>query len=155
MGREVRRVPLDFDWPIGEIWEGYLQPDRLHETPCEDCSGRGQLIQAAGLDPDVWGICTTCQGHGSIEKYPGQREESEAWEPTDPPTGDGWQLWGTTSEGEPMTPVFATAEALARYCADERVSMFGSNTAGYDQWLSIVTGEDFAHVEIAPGVVVM
>jgi hypothetical protein len=36
----------------------------------------------------------------------------DAWESTDPPKGDGWQLWETVSEGSPITPVFATAEGL-------------------------------------------
>lgn len=31
MGREVRRVPLDFDWPLNKVWEGYLNP---HGGPC-------------------------------------------------------------------------------------------------------------------------
>jgi hypothetical protein len=57
-------------------------------------------------------LCATCEGHGSVERYPGQRADAEAWEPTDPPTGEGWQLWETVSEGSPMTPVFPTADAL-------------------------------------------
>lgn len=57
--------------------------------------------------------CATCEGHGSVEAYPGQRAEAEAWEPTEPPTGDGWQLWSTTTEGSPMSPVFASGEELA------------------------------------------
>jgi len=24
MGREVKRVPVGFDWPVGKIWDGYL-----------------------------------------------------------------------------------------------------------------------------------
>lgn len=24
MGREVRRVPLDFDWPLNEVWDGFV-----------------------------------------------------------------------------------------------------------------------------------
>ena len=86
--------------------------------------------------------------------YPGQRAEAEAWEPTDPPTGDGWQLWETTSEGSPSSPVFATAEALADWC-ETGATVFGSHRAPRDQWLRIILGDDFAHVEIAPGVIVM
>lgn len=26
MGREVKRVPMDFDWPLKTIWKGYLDP---------------------------------------------------------------------------------------------------------------------------------
>lgn len=57
--------------------------------------------------------CPTCQGHATLEAYPGQRAEAEAWEQVDPPTGEGWQLWETTTEGSPMSPVFVTAEELA------------------------------------------
>jgi hypothetical protein len=234
MGREARRVPLDFDWPLGETWEGYLLPDRLREDPCPDCRnggtaaydwlqkvayvicgladdateeargrkmhpylsplreisyggmhgerdprpgeqfaeianglcsdasgflGRdvyrmhGALIAAAGLS-EQWGICPTCEGHASIERYEGQRDQAEAWEATEPPTGDGWQMWETTSEGSPTSPVFATPEELADYCA-ANVSIFGHSMAPREQWLKIITGEDFAHVEIAPGIIAM
>lgn len=233
MGRETRRVPLDFDWPQGETWEGYLMPDRLGERQCSDCRGTGttparqwveqmaalcllldgdlhaqaqgrpmhpyfndtgsrawgvrpsadirefgtglagregfggmhdsidnwratdKLIEAAGLDPKAWGMCAACAGHGSIEKHPGQRDEAEAWEPTEPPTGDGWQMWETTSEGSPMSPVFGTPEELADWLAESGASLFGGTTATREQWLKIVTGEDFAHLQIAPGVVMM
>lgn len=233
MGRELRRVPLDFDWPQGETWTGYLIPDRLREKPCPDCenglTADGELIQGiaymisrladdvvdqqrgremhpylrpihaisyvhgsprptprfeefvkglhpedcghsfvgrqpyelarrliklAGL-PEGWDYCPTCKGHAAVESYPGQRADTEAWEPTDPPTGDGWQMWETTSEGSPMSPVFATAEELAGWLEGSGASLFGSHTASREQWLKIITGEDFAHVQIAPGVIVM
>lgn len=32
----------------------------------------------------------------------------------EPPSGEGWQVWETVSEGSPVTPVFPTAESLAR-----------------------------------------
>lgn len=31
MGRELRRVPLDFAWPLNKTWEGFLNP---HFKPC-------------------------------------------------------------------------------------------------------------------------
>lgn len=62
--------------------------------------------------------CSTCEGHGSLEAYPGQRTEAEAWEPTEPPTGDGWQLWETVSEGSPISPVFDSADGLASWMSD-------------------------------------
>lgn len=239
MGRDVRRVPLDFDWPQGETWVGYLMPDRLSEADCDDCGGGGYSPEARAIagtfyphqiewgnteqanalawcdkigqaEVDnliaqgrlrVWrdgewrteqrtateineqqrgrgfdghdainrhiliefrcerlGIprqCPACDGHGSIEKYAGQRAEAEAWGPTDPPAGEGWQMWETTSEGSPMSPVFATPEELADWLASSGASIFGSHIASRDQWLKIITGEDFAHVAIAPGVVIM
>lgn len=233
MGREARRVPIDFDWPQGKTWEGYLMPDRFDETECPDCyngsTADGELIQGiaymlvgladdvvqqergrdmhpylqplhrisyvggsprptprfeefvkglnpedrgygmlgrqpygmarrllelAGL-PEDWATCPTCQGHGSVEKYPGQRAEAEAWEHTEPPTGDGWQMWETTSEGSPMSPVFARPEELARWLTTTGASIFGHHTASYEEWLAIVKGEQMAMVQIAPGVVMM
>lgn len=204
MGREIRRVPLDFDWPLEKVWEGFLMPDRLDGEPCPDCrqgqtyagwwlqhlcqrlamlandvfaqqrgrpmhpwlandpypptdsthlfmpatrvlrpsediltlvaglSGksvaqirnssagssweyqiRAGILRGAGLED--WGGCTTCDGEGTLERYPGQRAEAEAWEGTNPPTGEGWQMWETVSEGSPVSPVFATAEDLAQW----------------------------------------
>jgi len=41
MGRELKRVPLDFDHPIDEIWPGYLMPDEMSLPKCTDCDGEG------------------------------------------------------------------------------------------------------------------
>lgn len=200
MGREVKRVPVDFDWPLDEIWKGYLRPERLDGDPCPDCQSgqtyagwwlqrlcqrlemlaadvrdqeRGRpmhpwlandpypptdsthlfmaptrvlrpsrdmltliagltgaeeaevgglfhsgqvslfraIVTASGL-PD-WGGCATCDGEGTLERYPGQRAEAESWKREEPPRGDGWQLWETVSEGSPISPVFPDAEGLA------------------------------------------
>lgn len=236
MGREVRRVPLDFDWPIGELWGGFLMPDRLRGAPCATCAGSGStnelewltkvgyilsgladdhteaergrpmhpwltplreisygsrsqrpgpkfaefvdgltlgkvdadrmfgretyrmttaLREAAGL-PDEWGCCPDCGGQGETETYPGQRAEADAWERTDPPEGDGWQLWSTTTEGHPMTPVFATAEALAEHCATAGVSWFGHDGAPYEQWLRSFVGDAIpGMVRLGPNAVIL
>lgn len=29
MGREVRRVPVDFDWPLLQVWPGFVMPADL------------------------------------------------------------------------------------------------------------------------------
>jgi hypothetical protein len=72
----------------------------------------GAVIHARCEREGVVETCPTCEGHGALEAYPGQRAESAAWKMTDPPTGDGWQLWESVSDGSPITPVFATAELL-------------------------------------------
>jgi len=270
MSREVRRVPLDFDFPIDETWPGFLTPDQLKEEPCGDCGetgyspyarhlhdrwygkvpfdpaetgstpftpetpavhalaerhvandawfyGTGELailrealrlcelfngawchhlrqedvdaLVAAGrlmdfthtwsretrwqrIDPaptitaeqvNVWSIsgmghdsincgividavcgragepatCSACNGWGSKESYPGQRAEQEAWKPIDPPTGEGYQLWQTISEGGPCSPVFSTPEGLADWIIADRRGSNGSNTPREDliQWI--------------------
>ncbi len=287
MGRIAKRVPIGFDWPLRETWDGYLMPKRLHERECEKCGGNGYSPQADRLrekwysngrfDPsetgsvpltpetpgvrqfaernvehspeyygsgeatirrearrlaDLWNgawshhltqedvdalieagrlkdlthdwvkgegwvprnpmptvtpaevnhwslmgmghdsincmivvkarckreglpyLCSHCEGHGSVERWPGQRAEAEAWEAVEPPTGDGWQMWEDTSEGSPISPVFDTPAALAEWLAIHETT-FGSARATPAEWLRIITGEDFAHVEVAPGVIVM
>lgn len=39
MGREVKRVPLDFEWPEGQIWKGYWNP--YSGMPCKTCDESG------------------------------------------------------------------------------------------------------------------
>lgn len=38
MGRELKRVPMDFDWPLDKVWSGYIN-DRYKR--CPDCDGTG------------------------------------------------------------------------------------------------------------------
>jgi hypothetical protein len=88
--------------------------------------------------------CPACHGHGSTERYPGQRAEAEAWEPVEPPAGDGWQLWETTSEGSPSSPVFATAEELAAWC-EGNATAFADIHWTRNEWLrSFLGGETSA-----------
>lgn len=61
--------------------------------------------------------CDICKGHGSVWASPEMERKSEEWKPEEPPTGDGWQLWETVSEGSPVTPVFASAKLLAEHVA--------------------------------------
>lgn len=249
MGRQVRRVPVDFDWPIDKTWQGFLTPDALIEDPCPDChtlgyrgdrtSGSGataahrwleaichlicmladdvddqkrndgvpvthrvtgaggtdrmhpylqdlmrinvyehrrpsadivalvnglsgtdgtgilgrsttdswrilaKIVEAAGLD-EKWGHCPTCDGHGTVEAYEGQRAKQEAWEETEPPTGDGWQLWETVSEGSPISPVFDTPEGLAQWMSSPAYTWGASSPMTYESAFGFVTGAGWA-----------
>lgn len=53
MGRELKRVPLDFDWPIDEKWKGYLNPFYSQQIKCLHCDGRGNSPEAQRLE-DLW-----------------------------------------------------------------------------------------------------
>lgn len=52
MGRELKRVALDFDWPIDKTWDGYLNPFYKHCKPCPFCES-GYSREAAILK-DKW-----------------------------------------------------------------------------------------------------
>ena len=41
MGRELKRVPMDFDWPLNKIWYGYR--NSLCNGECDDCKHYAEL----------------------------------------------------------------------------------------------------------------
>lgn len=261
MSREVKRVPIDFDWPINKVWEGYVNPYYKYEKACTHCDATGYSEKAKELH-DLWygyigfnpedrgserflpthdiivklakrncgksyrrealrlsnlfnsswqhhlneddvaalveynrlmdfthtwskergwqlkdppyvptprevnewslvgcghdsintytvieaeckrlGIaiwCTYCEGEGYVWDDLGMEKKCEEWEETEPPEGDGWQMWETTSEGSPISPVFETPEDLARWLSDTGASSMGSRTATYEQWLAMI-----------------
>jgi hypothetical protein len=51
MGRVLKRVPLDFNWKIGQKWKGFLNPYRSHR--CEACDGSG-LNEETKKIQDEW-----------------------------------------------------------------------------------------------------
>ena len=88
--------------------------------------------------------CKHCNGSGVLwadEKYAKLQDEFEYIEP---PAGDGYQLWSTTTEGTPMSPVFKTPEELAKWLHENNASSFGHSTASYEQWLKFIYGPGWA-----------
>lgn len=53
MGREIKRVPLNFDWPLNKVWPGFLNPYWEQSTPCPDCNGSGYSPEAKWWS-DAW-----------------------------------------------------------------------------------------------------
>lgn len=212
MGRELKRVPLDFEWPMNKVWKGYLNPhyakshacaacdssgsttarqrlgdlvsllmlsgdDSLrgkchpyfHEAPlystqgktcgkdmaelsaglagrapsflghdaCDKWSATKKIIEVAGL-PESWGTCLACNGDGTVWESEESKLAAEAWERSEPPAGDGYQIWETVSEGSPISPVFATPEELARHMAGRRWG--ADHGSSYETWLKFITG---------------
>lgn len=199
----IRRVPLGFNAPLHQTWEGYVRPPHASLPECPDCrhdgsrssglsagahaievafyatdvpvplrdqiswhdkisqaeadhllkkgrlqswesdpdGGRGRWVStpvsAAEVNARQAGLgfgshdannrfilvayrckrigialmCATCQGTTRVGT-PEQVAAHKAWRPTRPPRGKGWQAWEDTSEGSPISPVFATDTAL-------------------------------------------
>lgn len=211
MGRELRRVPLDFKWPFHNVWKGYVNP---HRVKCRDCSNgftvageylegivsllmiagddsrkrrrhpyfnglyvpneppsadmaelseglagrsaitpfghdacdRGSSVRkikkAAGVGKD-WGICKTCKG---TARHPDHQKAYEKWKPKDPPKGDGFQLWETTSEGSPVSPVFKTLDELCEW-AESNASTFADSKTTKENWKKMLDEGFVCHQE--------
>ncbi len=121
---DMRFTGRTHDWIEGKGW--VLKTPRVTVTAEEvnkanavgargmghDALNRNTLIRTRGKRLGVYGHCTCCNGEGRIIFNPDLKKKSDEWEPEDPPEGEGWQVWETVSEGSPVTPVFATAEAL-------------------------------------------
>ncbi len=67
MSRSVRRVALDFEWPLEKVWSGYLNPHYDLREKCADCNGDGgsaawRLVHALWLPGR----------HGSVDSWSGR-----------------------------------------------------------------------------------
>lgn len=110
MGRELKRVALDFDWPLNKVWKGFVNfYDETEES-----------------------------------------EEYESWQPTEPPAGEGYQLWETVSEGSPISPVFATKDLFAAYLIGEGYSAVAVERfieKGYAPSMVMINGRIYHDIE--------
>lgn len=248
MGRELKRVPIDFEWEINKLWCGYINPHKIHE--CKECNGSGNSKEFIKLldewygnhtevnykpnpfkngfryntnawknnitEEDVtalfnanrlsyftrvpinqeqieivkekiangenywisfnngyiptpqevneWNLkgfghdsinaivcvqarlkregkpdkCSKCNGTGENWQHPIAKNLYKNWKSYDPPTGEGFQLWNTTTEGYPMTPVFNSLEELCQYCEKEKISVYGKKTANKEEWFKML-----------------
>jgi hypothetical protein len=90
--------------------------------------------------------CARCAGEGTLWPTPEIKQLCEDWKKVHPPTGEGFQLWETTSEGSPTSPVFATIEQLCEWCADNATT-FGSFKASAEQWRQMLDANFVCHKE--------
>lgn len=100
-------------------------------------------IKARAKRERVPTTCKVCKGSGEIWQTPELKKLHNKWRPIDPPKGDGWQMWETTSEGSPISPVFDAPEKLGRWLADN--SRHGvTKDATYEQWMRMILGSGWA-----------
>ena len=228
MGRTLKRVPLDFDWPLKQTWKGYISPYRA--VPCVACAGSGYSPEYKRLQDEWYGwdrprgyawqynlsqedvdalvaerrlhdfthtftpgigwqpkdphcqptadevndwsrhslghdgincyivvkaklarlglpwACPACHGAGEFWQTPEIEAAAEAWTGVDPPSGDGYQLWETTSEGSPVSPVFAGLDDLCEWAA-EHATTFGTSTATAADWKRMLSDDFVYHQE--------
>lgn len=208
MGRQLRRVPLDFSHPVNKTWPGYLCP--YNSTQCRSCGGGGynkatkriyddwygfdnpqggwghnitQLeadalweqkrlwdfkekptaeqvnqwsrhgfghdsinahicVRARAESLELYGKCLVCGGSGQLWSSPEVKALADAWERTDPPTGDGYQMWQTVSEGSPISPVFSDIIEMCVWLGENGAPIFGT-PATTQEWITFCKHTDW------------
>lgn len=86
MSRQLRRVPLDFSWPMDKVWEGYLNPHRA--AKCRPCQGKGlspgatlfsaQWYGNAPFDAEAYGAKPLTIDHPGIRRLAERHVNSES-----------------------------------------------------------------------------
>jgi len=239
MGRTMKRVPMDFDWPLGRVWKGFLNPYEGCDCPwCYDKGRRGSygytkeaqeyeklwygqycgeyvrhpyrlgerycpskkpytlerweydfIVSNDRLRKDLFecepkdvppfedltewllrhnlsmridaifvsmmtdeycrrkgvpSTCPHCNGSGKVWQTEEVHRLHDEWERIEPPTGEGYQLWETTSEGSPKSPVFATFDELCEWCA-ENATTFADYKATKEEWAQMLNDDFVCH----------
>ena len=140
MGREVRKVPADWQHPKDSsgryipLFDGKDYARRLTSWDA------GAAKWAEGLVEDY---------SGGWKPKPVDLVHYSDWDGKRPDSADYMPVWSDathlmmyedTSEGTPISPAFSTPEELARWLADNGASAFGDMTADYEHWLNIARG---------------
>ncbi|MGL4667505.1 MAG: hypothetical protein ACRCWR_06215 [Saezia sp.] len=120
------------------IWSlGVLTHDgcNQHVIVAAECARRGCST-----------TCVKCEGEGTLWPSPEVQKQAEEWAETEPPSGDGYQLWQTTSEGSPVSPVFPTIDELCEW-GEWGATTFGSCRATAQEWRKMLDADLVYHSE--------
>lgn len=144
MGREVRRVPANWQHPKDEhgnylaLFDGKDYARRVRDWD------EGAAKWEEGLRDDFKGGWRAMDGTEEGKTYlawAGSRPYSQDYMPQwTEAEATHYMMYEDTSEGTPISPAFATPEELARWLADNGASAFGDQTASYEGWLRVARG---------------
>ena len=151
MGREVRRVPADWEHPKDETTGRY----KPLFAPGWAAAAKEWDEERAKWERGEFPSYTSEESRAMpYDEYSGRRPYSGDYMPDWPAEQrTHYMMYEDTSEGTPISPAFATPEELARWLADNGASAFGSDTATYEQWLKVARGGWAPSMIIANGVV--
>lgn len=140
MGREVRRVPADWQHPIYPATGRYIPlfDGKDFAVELRDWN-EGNAKWSRGEFPDDADAATRKLTYSECNgDQPKARDYMPAW-----PDAERTHLmmYENASEGTPISPAFKTPEELARWLADTNASAFGGMGASYEVWLRVAQGE--------------
>lgn len=104
------------------LTEGSSMRDSINEEYCENCK---EFARIKGIDTEQYGC-------PKFDEYFKQIKD-KLKELCEPPKGEGYQLWNTTSEGSPISPVFETLDKLCEWC-EVNATTFGKFKATKEEW---------------------
>lgn len=116
MGREIRRVPPNWDHPVSERSNGREGKQPMHDQTykaARDEWVEGLMKWERGEDRSAF-----MDADSDYWEYAGAPPEREYYRPWEDAEATWFQLWETVSEGTPVSPPFATKEELAQYLAE-------------------------------------
>jgi hypothetical protein len=142
MSREVRRVSENWDHPkrkgkyIPLYGDNFAQ--RLEDWELGNDNWENGFRENYG-DGEKWVAKKGDEIENTFKEWNGPKPLKEDYMPD-------WsdaekthiQMYETTSEGTPISPVMDTPENLARWLVDNKASAFASETATYEQWLNTI-----------------
>lgn len=143
--RTIKRVPMDFDYPIGNVWYGYQM--KIPQTMCFSVPShdRCHLCKSMAKSYDLGETSYECP---SWDSHMGDffKELKEVFEKNkyllEPPIGDGYQLWEHTSEGSPLSPVFSSKDDLLDWCSENETIVGKKLTK--EEWENVLQNEVIA-----------
>lgn len=141
MGRELKRVPLDFNYPLKQIWYGYFMNEI---STCYSNDSKDYCEQCKKM-AEIKGIELTSYGCPDFDNYFKEVKE-KLKRLCEVPEGEGYQLWETTTEGSPVSPIFETLDALCEWCEDNATTS-GSIKATKEQWKQMLSDGFVYHQE--------
>lgn len=141
MSRKLMRVPMDFDYPLGQLWYPYLidmryciagtADDDVVDKACIFCVESAQRL---GIKIDKNTKCP--------DWYEYFKPVTEKFcELAMPPKGDGYQVWEFTTTGSPMSPVFETLDECCAW-AEENLTIWAKQKATAKEWKALLCGKE-------------
>ena len=142
--RCVKRVPMDFKWQ--GIWPGYVpSAERLLNIP--ELVDRAPYLRSTDGHATMKDICELCHAHSGgkcsedADYCVLDNEQNRTLWHQDPPEGEGYQLWETTTEGSPLSPVFSSLEELCTW-AEHNATLYGHEKVSKDMWYKLLSKKE-------------
>lgn len=147
MTREVRKVPVNWQHPS----DGYYTNGEIRYVPL--FNGSQFMSKAAQWDENAakWAQgefpedADAAHRTMSFEEWDGPRPNAEDYMPRWPEAEcTHFMMYELSTEGTPVSPAFASLKELAAWLAENKVSLYANEPAGFDHWLKVCNGEAVA-----------